>query len=129
VRSRPAVARDHCLAPGRSLGAAGGVCDANGDCPDSRVAAGWPFLAQFVAHGIDGRLPESLVRLPVAITGALDDDACPRDELGLAEHGWSAETPVSLRAVDPGWRPALPAAAPDAFGIADLLRAPALVRC
>lgn len=81
VQSHPAVARDHCLAPGRSLGApvyggryarlfehlapladdeallhalgaAGGPCDATGDCPDSRVAAGWPFLGQFVAHDI-----------------------------------------------------------------------------
>ena len=81
VRTRPVVARDHCLAPGRSfgapvygglytrmfdrlpplqgderllhaLGAAGGVCDAAGDCPDSRVAAGWPFVGQFVAHDI-----------------------------------------------------------------------------
>jgi hypothetical protein len=78
---RPAVARDHCLAPGRTvgapvyggrytrlfdglpslsgdeqllhtLGAAGGVCDASGNCPDSRVAAGWPFLGQFLAHDI-----------------------------------------------------------------------------
>ncbi len=79
--SRPAVARDHCLAPGRpagapvyggrytrlfdelpslfgdeqllhTLGAARGVCDAGDNCPDSRVAAGWPFLGQFVAHDI-----------------------------------------------------------------------------
>ena len=78
---RPAVARDHCLAPGRTvgapvyggrytrlfeglpslsgderllhaLGAAGGVCDAKADCPDGRVAAGWPFLGQFLAHDI-----------------------------------------------------------------------------
>jgi hypothetical protein len=81
VRSRPAVARDHCLAPGRSLGlpvyggtytrlfpelptlvgdekllhalgAAGGVCDGTTGCLDARVAAGWPFLGQFVAHDI-----------------------------------------------------------------------------
>jgi hypothetical protein len=81
TRSRPAVARDHCLAPGRpsgapiyggrytrlfdhlpslsgdeqllhALGAAGGVCDASDNCPDSRVAAGWPFLGQFIAHDI-----------------------------------------------------------------------------
>ena len=80
-QSRPVVARDHCLAPGRSpgapadggkygrlfdrlpglvgdeqllhaLGAAGGVCDSAGDCPDATVAAGWPFLGQFVAHDI-----------------------------------------------------------------------------
>lgn len=81
VGARPAVARDHCLAPGRvvgaaiygsrytrmfeglphlvgdesllhALGAAGGVCDASGDCPDANVAAGWPFLGQFIAHDI-----------------------------------------------------------------------------
>jgi hypothetical protein len=80
-RPRPAVARDHCLAPGRglggplyggrytrlfdelpslfgdeellhALGAAGGVCDGSDDCPDARVAAGWPFLGQFLAHDI-----------------------------------------------------------------------------
>ncbi len=81
TRPPPAVARDHCLAPGRAvgapvyggrytrlfeglpslfgderllhaLGAAGGVCDAREDCPDGRVAAGWPFLGQFLAHDI-----------------------------------------------------------------------------
>jgi heme peroxidase len=81
VRLRPAVARDHCLAPGRSvgapvyggaytrlfpdlpslvgdesllhaLGAAGGACDGTDDCLDARVAAGWPFLGQFLAHDI-----------------------------------------------------------------------------
>jgi hypothetical protein len=81
TRSRPVVARDHCLAPGRTvgapvyggrytrlfdglpslsgderllhaLGAAGGVCDASDDCPDGRAAAGWPFLGQFLAHDI-----------------------------------------------------------------------------
>jgi hypothetical protein len=81
VRSRPAVARDHCLAPGHpsgapvyggrytrlfdelpslfgdeqllhTLGAAGGVCDASDNCPDSRVAAGSPFFGQLVAHDI-----------------------------------------------------------------------------
>ena len=78
---RPSVARDHCLAPGRSfgalgyggtytrlfdriprlagdeqslhaLGAAGGVCDGTDRCFDATVAAGWPFLGQFVAHDI-----------------------------------------------------------------------------
>jgi Animal haem peroxidase len=81
TRSRPAVARDHCLAPGRptgapvyggryarllpelqslfgdeqllhTFGAAHGVCDAGDNCPDARVAAGWPFVGQFVAHDI-----------------------------------------------------------------------------
>jgi hypothetical protein len=81
VRSHPAVVRDHCLAPARSLGAAGygsaytrlfadlppldgdeqllhalgatgGVCDGSDGCPDGREAAGWPFLGQFVAHDI-----------------------------------------------------------------------------
>ena len=36
----------------RALGAAGGVCDGSADCVDSSVAAGWPFLGQFVAHDI-----------------------------------------------------------------------------
>ena len=35
-----------------ALGAAGGVCDGTRDCPDATVAAGWPFLGQFVAHDI-----------------------------------------------------------------------------
>lgn len=150
------------------------------------------------AKRIDGRLPESLVRLPVAITGAVDEDAyhslaardlqrgqanalpsgeaiaqalgaepLTREEVGLAEHRWKAETPLwyyvlreadvqqqgdrlgqvggtivgevlvgiidadpeSYRAVDPDWRPTLPAATPNAYGIADLLHAPALARC
>jgi hypothetical protein len=81
VQSRPAVARDHCLAPGRpvgapvyggkytrlfdslptlegdeqllhALGAAGGVCDGTTGCQYGRVAAGWPFFGQFIAHDI-----------------------------------------------------------------------------
>ena len=31
---------------------AGGVCDGTDDCLDARVAAGWPFLGQFLAHDI-----------------------------------------------------------------------------
>lgn len=75
------VAKDHCLAPSRSvgaseyggvytrlfpelpglvgdetllhaLGAAGGVCDGSDGCLDARVEAGWPFIGQFVAHDI-----------------------------------------------------------------------------
>jgi Animal haem peroxidase len=81
VHPRPAVARDHCLAPGRgigtatyggqyrrlfddlpaligdetllhALGAAGGACDAGENCRDAGVAAGWPFLGQCLAHDI-----------------------------------------------------------------------------
>jgi hypothetical protein len=150
------------------------------------------------AKRIDGRLPESLVRLPVAITGEVDEDAyhslaardlqrgqatglpsgeaiahalgaepLTREEVGLADHGWKEETPLwyyvlreadvqqqgdrlgqvggtivgevlvgiidadpeSYRAVDPDWRPTLPASSADAYRIADLLRAPALARC
>jgi hypothetical protein len=149
------------------------------------------------AKSIDGRLPESLIRLPLAITGAVDEEAyhslaardlqrgqatslpsgeavaralgfepLTRDQVGLAEHGWHAETPLwyyvlreadvqqngdrlgavggrivgevlvgivdadpeSYRAADPAWRPTLPAADPAAYGIADLLRAPALAQ-
>jgi hypothetical protein len=35
-----------------ALGAAGGVCDGTDDCVDAGVAAGWPFLGQFLAHDI-----------------------------------------------------------------------------
>jgi hypothetical protein len=35
-----------------ALGAVGGVCDGTNKCFDSTVAAGWPFLGQFVAHDI-----------------------------------------------------------------------------
>jgi hypothetical protein len=147
------------------------------------------------AKQIDGRLPESLIRLPVAITGSVEDEAyhslAGRDlqrgqatglpsgeavaqalgleplspeQVGLAEHGWDAKTPLwyyvlreadvqqhgdrlgevggrivsevlvgiidaepdSYRAVDRSWHPTLPAANPDRYGIADLIRAPAL---
>jgi hypothetical protein len=147
------------------------------------------------AKRIDGRLPESLIKLPIAITGAVEDDAfhslaardlqrgqatalpsgeavaaalgvepLTPDEVGLEQYGWSQETPLwfyvlreadrqqngdrlgavgrrivgdvlvgiidadpeSYRAVDRSWRPTLPGAAPDRYGIADLIRAPAL---
>jgi hypothetical protein len=85
-------------------------------------------------------------------------------QVGLAQHGWDAETPLwyyvlreadiqqdgdrlgevggrivgevlvglidadpeSYRAVDRTWRPTLPAASPERYGIADLIQAPAL---
>jgi hypothetical protein len=80
--STEAIARDHCLAPERvdapvaggryrslfedlpaleadertlhALGRRGGPADlgADGDAPDASVAAGWPFLGQFIAHDI-----------------------------------------------------------------------------
>jgi hypothetical protein len=147
------------------------------------------------AKRIDGRLPASLIHLPVAITGVVEDEAyhslAARDlqrgqatglpsgeavaralgvepltpeEVGLIQHGWEAETPLwyyvlreadaqqqgdrlgevggrmvsevvvgiidadpeSYRSVDSGWRPDLPAAQPGQYGIADLIRAPAL---
>jgi Animal haem peroxidase len=74
------IARDHCLAPGRAhaprsggryrslfaglpslsvderalheLGRPGGPCDLGVDVADSKVAAAWPFFAQFIAHDI-----------------------------------------------------------------------------
>ena len=85
IHAKPAVARDHCLAPDRvvdapiyggrygrmfdtlppfsadeaflhMIGGAGGFCDGSPTAADavddSRVAAGWPFLGQFVAHDI-----------------------------------------------------------------------------
>jgi hypothetical protein len=140
---------------------------------------------------IDGRLPRSLIELPVAITGDADDDLhslAVRDlergsgvglpsgeavsrELGIAPLSpaelalpdeWVGETPLwyyllkeaqsraggdelgpaggrivgevlvgivkrdpeSYLSVDPGWRPTLPAAREDAFGLADLLTVP-----
>ena len=142
------------------------------------------------ARPIDGCLPESLLRLPVAITGPLDDQEweslaardlergiatglpsgeavarrvgekpLSRDEVGLARHGWMGETPLwfyilkeaqareegerlgpvgslivgevllgvidgdpeSFRAVDPAWRPTLPARDGARFTIGDLL--------
>jgi Animal haem peroxidase len=147
------------------------------------------------AKRIDGRLPQSLIQLPVAITGSVEEEAfhslAARDlqrgqatglpsgeavasglgldplapeQVGLAELGWEAETPLwyyvlreadvqqegdrlgdvggrivgevlvgiidadpdSYRAVDRTWRPTLPAATPGRYGIADLIRAPAL---
>jgi hypothetical protein len=147
------------------------------------------------AKRIDGQLPESLIKLPIAITGEVDEDAyhslAARDlqrgqatalpsgeavaralgaepltahQVGLSQHGWEAETPLwyyvlreadiqqdgdrlgevggrivgevlvgiidadpeSYRAVDPTWRPTLPAETLDRYGIADLIRAPAL---
>jgi Animal haem peroxidase len=80
--STAAIARDHCLAPERvdapiaggrygrlfedlpgleaderalhALGRPGGPADlgADGEGPDASVAAGWPFLGQFIAHDI-----------------------------------------------------------------------------
>lgn len=75
-----AHARDHCLAPERvdapigeggrygrmfdlppleveeaplhRIGAAGGFCDGGDGKDDSRVEAGWPFFAQYVAHDL-----------------------------------------------------------------------------
>lgn len=75
-----AHARDHCLAPERvdapigeggrygrmfdlppleveeaplhRIGAAGGFCDGGDSEDDSRVEAGWPFFAQYVAHDL-----------------------------------------------------------------------------
>jgi Animal haem peroxidase len=147
------------------------------------------------AKRIDGRLPASLIGLPVDITGAVEEEAyhslaardlqrgqatalpsgeavadalgaevLTREEVGLTQHGWDAETPLwyyvlreadvqqqgdrlgevgarivgevlvgiidadpeSYRAVDRGWSPTLPAAAPGRYGIADLIRAPVL---
>jgi hypothetical protein len=147
------------------------------------------------AKRVDGRLPASLINLPVAITGSVEEDAyhslAARDlqrgqatglpsgeavaralgvepltaeEVGLIRHGWDAETPLwyyvlreadvqqqgdrlgqvgarivgevvvgiidadpeSYRAVDRTWRPTLPAATANGYGIADLIRAPAL---
>ncbi len=147
------------------------------------------------AKQIDGRLPASLINLPVAITGTVEEDAyhslAARDlqrgqatglpsgeavaralgfepltaeQVGLTRHGWDAETPLwyyvlreadvqkggdrlgqvggrivgevvvgiidadpeSYRAVDRTWRPTLPAATGDGYGIADLIRASAL---
>ncbi len=149
------------------------------------------------AKRIDGRLPQSLIMLPLAITGAVDEQAyhslaardlqrgqatalpsgeaiaralgvepLTRDQVGLAEHGWDAETPLwyyvlreadvqqdgdrlgdvggrivgevlvgivdadpeSYRAADRSWHPTLPGASPGAYGIADLIRAPALAQ-
>jgi hypothetical protein len=83
LRTKPVLARDHCLAPDRvvdapiyggrygrlfpdlpplsgdeallhAIGTLGGPCDASaaaGD-DDATVAAGWPFVGQFVAHDI-----------------------------------------------------------------------------
>ena len=142
------------------------------------------------AKRIDGRLPASLIDLPAARTGALDDpmlaslavrdlergaatglpsgEAVARSlrerpldpaETGLGAVGWAGETPLwyyvlkeaevqadgehlgrvggtivgevlvgvldkdpeSYRAVDPGWRPTLPAREAGRFTIADLL--------
>jgi hypothetical protein len=80
--STKTIARDHCLAPERvdapiqggryrrlfedlqaleadeaalhALGRPGGPADlgADGDSPDAKVAAGWPFFGQFIAHDI-----------------------------------------------------------------------------
>lgn len=170
--------------------------------PTERVVS-WPLLFDSQGHRpaqrakrIDGRLPESLIRLPVAITGAVGEDAyhslaardlqrgqatalpsgeaiaralgvepLTREQVGLVEHGWDSETPLwyyvlreadvqqqgdrlgevggrivgevlvgiidadpeSYRTLEPAWRPTLPAAAPDRYGIADLVRAPVLV--
>jgi len=169
--------------------------------PTERVVT-WPLLFDVPgerpaqrAKRIDGRLPESLIRLPGAITGPVDEDAyhslavrdlqrgqatglpsgeavaralglepLTREQVGLAEHGWDAETPLwyyvlreadvqqqgdrlgevggrivgevlvgiidadpeSYRAADRDWRPTLPSAAEGRYGIADLMRAPAL---
>lgn len=169
--------------------------------PPERLVS-WPLLFDVPgeplaqrAKRIDGQLPESLIRLPIAITGEVDEDAyhslAARDlqrgqamalpsgeaiaralglepltaeQVGLIEHGWDAETPLwyyvlreadiqqdgdrlgevgarivgevvvgiidadpeSYRAIDRTWRPTLPSATPDRYGIADLVRAPAL---
>jgi hypothetical protein len=169
--------------------------------PPERVIS-WSMLFDVPGEGpaqrskrIDGRLPQSLIELPVAITGSVEEEAyhslAARDlqrgqatglpsgeavaralgfeplgpeQVGLADHGWDAETPLwyyvlreadvqqdgdrlgqvggrivgevllgiidsdpdSYRSVDRSWRPTLPAAAPDRYGIADLIRASAL---
>jgi Animal haem peroxidase len=157
----------------------------------------WSYLfelggagARQTAKRIDGKLPRSLIELPVQITGDVDveeyhslavrdlqrghalglpsgetvaramgEEALTGDQVGLGEIGWEAETPLwfyvlreadvrgdgdrlgpvggrivtevllgiidadpgSFRAVDPGWRPALPASKEAGFGIGDLL--------
>ena len=121
--STEAIARDHCLAPER--------VDAPGAVPAAR-AVDWPLLFDVPgrepaqrAKRIDGRLPESLIALPQAISGVEQSDAyaslanrdlqrgqaiglpsgetvaralgvepLSAEQVGLAERGWTGETPL-----------------------------------
>jgi hypothetical protein len=120
------VARDHCLAPERidapigeggrygrmfdlpplecdetllhRLGAAGGFCD-GGDCPDeSRVAAGWPFFGQYVAHDLTADRSPLRAHADLA---ALRNMRSPRANLESLYGGGPAGSPYLFSRDDP----------------------------
>jgi hypothetical protein len=143
-----ARARDHCLAPARQsetpfaedkrygrmfanlpplsvdddellvLGVVGCICDGGIACADGSSASGWPMFGQLVAHDITAD------RSPLAMKAdpdALRNFHAPRANLEPLYSGGSAAEPYLFTlAVDPSWRPSLPAAR-ERFGIADLL--------
>jgi hypothetical protein len=101
VHARPAVSRDHCLAPGR----AGGAATYGGQY--RRLFDDLPGLIgdEALLHAlgaVGGRIVGEV------IVGIIDAD------------------PESYRAVDPGWRPTLPASSSARYGIADPVNAAAL---
>ncbi|HEX6701989.1 MAG TPA: peroxidase family protein [Gaiellaceae bacterium] len=118
--------RDHCLAPERvdapigeggrygrmfglpalesdetllhRIGADGGFCD-GGDCKDdSRVAAGWPFFGQYVAHDITA--DRSPLRAHTDLD-ALRNMRSPRANLESLYGGGPSGTPYLYRRDDP----------------------------
>ena len=120
IRAKPVIARDHCLAPDRAvdapiyggrygrmfgtlppfsadeallhtIGAAGGACDAT-------VAAGWPFLGQFVAHDITA--DRSPLRSHTE-EGALRNFRTPRLNLECLYAGGPVGSPYLFQRDDP----------------------------
>jgi hypothetical protein len=88
-----------------ALGRPGGPCDVGvdfGGGDDSAVAAVWPFFGQFVAH--DASLANrdlqrgQAVGLPSgeAVARALGLEPLSSEQVGLATHGWTEETPLWL---------------------------------
>jgi hypothetical protein len=118
--------RDHCLAPERvdaplaeggrygrmfdlpalradeqllhRIGAAGGFCD-GGDCEhDARVAAGWPFFGQYVAHDLTA--DRSPLRAHEALE-ALRNMRTPRANLEALYGGGPQGSPYMYARADP----------------------------
>jgi hypothetical protein len=131
IRTKPVLARDHCLAPDRvvdapiyggrygrlfselppfsadeallhMIGSAGGACDGSeaeetgGD--DARVAAGWPFVGQFVAHDITA--DRSPLRSHTE-EGALRNFRTPRLNLECLYGGGPVGSPYLYQRDDP----------------------------
>jgi hypothetical protein len=123
-----APARDHCLAPSRSvdapvdqgarygrlfpelpglsvdddtllaLGVLGGICDGGSDCEDAEGASGWPLFGQFIAHDITADRSPVTLRADPA---ALRNFHAPRANLEPLYGGGPAADPYLYSRADP----------------------------